>query len=126
MTDTYRAILSSCPASMLMRLVLTDSAAGERCESRLLVLLFLGSETWWCSGKEVKRVSGGSDDGGSWWWGEPGGVTMSVDVQEGAELVRSDESNVHAASAEERRPRACVGGEYSRHARLVGPDSQQA
>jgi hypothetical protein len=102
---------------------LTDSAAGERCESRLLVLLFLGSETWCCSGKEVKRVSCGSDDGGSWWWGEPGGVTMSVDVKEEgrAGQVRREQHArrfAGAASAEQRRHRACMmEGEYSRHAR---------
>ena len=74
MPGTYRAILSS-PASMLMRLVFRDKLAGERCASRLLVLLFLGSS--YCSGAVLKRVSSASDVCGSA-WGEPGGVRSAV------------------------------------------------
>ena len=81
MRGTYRAILSSWPASMLKRLVFTDRAAGERCEwaSRLLVLLFLGKATCcWRSGAETMWVRFGGDNGGGL-LGEPGGVEMSVD-----------------------------------------------
>lgn len=73
---THRAILSSCPASMLRRLVFTESPASGRCESRLLALLVLGSETY--SGVDAKRVSCESDDAESS-GGGPGAGKQSVD-----------------------------------------------
>ena len=87
---------------MLMRLVFTDSAAGERCESRLLVLLVFGSETWWCSGKEVKRVSGGSDDADSS-WGEPSGVRASVDEDVKERGAEGGQVKCNAATGTQRR-----------------------
>jgi hypothetical protein len=67
----HLAILSSCPASMLMRFILRDKGGGAICESRLLVLLFLGRETL---SEANRRVCCGLESS----LREPGGVRGSV------------------------------------------------
>jgi len=71
--EAHLAILSSCPASMLRRLVVRDKGGGAIWESRLLVLLFFGSETL----SEAKRRTCGCV-GLESSVGEPGGVSLSA------------------------------------------------
>lgn len=96
---------------MLKRLVFTDRAAGGCCASRLLVLLFLGSEAFWRSGKEVKRVRCGSGEAGSW-VGEPGGVKRSADkfMCGGCELAEAGARGTSWQAREERGRRGGAAG----------------